>query len=150
MRRLVKLVSMLSVASLFLAPTALAGHGSSSPNGSHEDQATGEVTCGEGGNDVGPLGKLYVNERGVEFCSDDDQGVVPGDHAADGRIIVTDDQGGYVAADGDPSNSEETDGWIRLDGDGFKACSTSGDPEPEDNTGDSTAESCEAEVTTVP
>lgn len=45
--------------------------------------------------------------NGVEVCADDASGL-----PADGRVIVTNEQGGYVAADGDASNGAPLDGYL--------------------------------------
>lgn len=159
-------VAVTAMLGMAFGGVAFAAHGSTGPSGSHECSADNDdcddqidedpvdeidndgdgavdedppgdaadnpgehhVTCGEG-QDVGGLVTVYAAENGVEACND--SGDLP-----QGRIILTSDQGGYAAADGDPSNGAEgPDGWIRIDSDGtVSSC---------DGDGDSTAKSCE-------
>jgi hypothetical protein len=87
------------------------------PSGSHEEDGSppawdNQVTCGSGTRT--PAGVIYAGSNGAEVCNDG--GVVP----LQGRLIVTTDQGGYIAADGDGDNPAQGAGWVRVDGGGVR------------------------------
>lgn len=82
------------------------------PSGSTEQE--NQVDCNEeSSTDVGGVVYVYAAENGVETCGDDTSSF-----PLDGRVIVTSDQGGYIAADGDASNSAPLDGYVRVDSNG--------------------------------
>lgn len=92
-----------------------------------------QVACGSG-TDVAGV-SVYAGPNGVEACNDD------ADLPAQGRIIATTDDGGYVAADGDADNPTEAQGWIRVDQSGVRCGDTAGNldsthPGPEDGQDD--------------
>lgn len=128
------LVGLVSALMLVVGGTALAD----GPSGSTEDG--NQVDCSEeSSTDVGGVFYVYAAENGVEVCGDDTSSF-----PADGRVIVTSDQGGYVAADGDASNSDPLDGYIRVDGNGVHC----GDENNQDSTATdqsgNTIEDCDA------
>ncbi len=86
------------------------------PSGSDEKRNDNNVSsCGTGAPAV--VGHLYVAANGAELCNDG-SGALP----AQGRIIATSDQGGYVTADGDRDNPAGVDGFVRIDADGEVHC----------------------------
>lgn len=106
--RLTLLVAAAAVVALGAASPAMAD----GPSGSHEENQT--LTCA-------PDSNVYAGDDGIEICNDDDATPVQG------RIIVTSDQGGYIAVDGDSSSGQVLGGYVRIDGNGLH-CS-SGDQE---------------------
>lgn len=117
---------------LFIAVTAALGLAlggvafADGPSGStehHEDEEgndvfTNDVECD--GGEATPVGHVYAADNGVEVCNDGQGGEVT---PVQGRIIVTNEDGGYIAADGDKDNVFAGDdtftGYIRIDGDGI-------------------------------
>ena len=110
MRKLIVLAGLLAIT---ITPAFADG-----PSGSHEEDGStptwdNQVTCGSGtATPTGPV--LYAGTNGVEVCNDG--GPVP----IQGRAIVTTEQGGYVAADGDNSNPAQSAGWVRVDSNGVR------------------------------
>jgi len=111
------------------------------PSGSREENADGtfdnDVQCGSGtATPVG--GVVYAGPNGAEVCNDG--GTIP----IQGRIIVTTDQGGYVAVDGDRDNpgAEQTKGWIRVDGSGVRCGDDAGRRDSTHPGSEDTAEDC--------
>jgi hypothetical protein len=91
-----------------------------------DDPGENQVDCNEStSEDVGGAFFLYAGANGVEACADDSSQV-----PVDGRIILTNDQGGYASADGDASNDPSAQGYARIDGDGVHC----GDLTNEDST----------------
>jgi hypothetical protein len=122
---------------LGLAAGPAFGHG---PSGSHEEDGSpaawdNQVTCGAGTST--PVGVVYAGQNGAEVCNDG-RGAVP----VQGRIIVTSDQGGYVAADGDADNAPEAQGWIRVDGNGVRCGDEAGRRDATHPTSADTMEDC--------
>lgn len=103
------------------------------PSGSsehHENEEgdtvfTNDVQCD--GGEATPVGNVYVGDNGVEVCNEGDEEV----SVVQGRVIVTSDDGGYIAADGDKDNVFEGDdtltGYARINSDGTVQCSGEGD-----------------------
>lgn len=105
------------------------------PGDALDDPAENQVDCNEQtSQDAGGLAFVYAGGNGAEVCADD-----ASEAPADGRLIVTSDDGGYVGADGDNTNSEPANGYARLDqsgphcGDETNQDSTAAQT---DNTGD--------------
>lgn len=119
-RFLLTLLGLVSALTLVVGGTALAD----GPSGSTEEG--NEVDCNEDSStDVGGVFYVYAAENGVETCGDDTSSL-----PLDGRVIVTSDQGGYIAADGDASNSAPLDGYVRVDASGVHC----GDENNQDST----------------
>ncbi|HEX9713894.1 MAG TPA: hypothetical protein VGB52_15235 [Actinomycetota bacterium] len=93
------------------------------------------VTCGDG-QDAG-VGRIYAGANGVEVCNDG-SGALP----LHGRIIVTSDDGGYVAADGDRDNAPEAQGWARVDGSGLRCGADDGSLDATHPGDGDTADNC--------
>lgn len=118
------------VLAMALALSGIAGAAlADGPSGSHEedlvcDPTTGvcttqwdnQVTCGTGTDVAGA--NVYAGSNGIEVCNDN------ADLPMQGRVIVTSDDGGYIAADGDADNAPEAQGWLRIDQGGIRC----GDP----------------------
>lgn len=126
---------LLAVGVIILAAAPAVAHG---PSGSHEEDGSppvwdNQVTCGSG--TATPVGVVYAQSNGVEVCNDG-TGAVP----LQGRIIVTNEQGGYVAADGDADNPGQGQGWIRVDGGGVRCGDDAG---PRDATHPTAADGME-------
>jgi hypothetical protein len=83
------------------------------PGGNASDHPRkNQVDCAEGSStDVGGLFFLYAGTNGAEACADDGSSL-----PIDGRAVVTTEQGGYAAVDGDNSNPEPANGYVRVDG----------------------------------
>jgi hypothetical protein len=92
------------------------------PGDALDDPGENQVACADG-QDVNGI-KVYADSGGAEACSD------ASETGPEGRIIVSSDQGGYVAADGDADNPEPANGYARLDSDGLHC----GDESNEDST----------------
>jgi len=106
------------------------------PGDAADDPGENQVDCNEAtSTDVGGLAYVYAGANGVETCAD--AGQLP----VDGRIFVTSDDGGYVAADGDADNPAPANGYARLDPGGVHC----GDETNQDSTADqstNTPEDC--------
>lgn len=113
MRKLA-LTGLLTALVIALAAPAFA-HG---PSGSREHKGrtyTNKVKCRKG-TSTPVVGVVYAGTNGAEVCNDG-RAVIP----LRGRIIVTTQQGGYVAVDGDKRNDPaQAQGWIRIDGKGVR------------------------------
>jgi hypothetical protein len=92
------------------------------PGDAADDPEENQAVCADG-QDVNGI-KVYADSGGAEACSD------ASETGPEGRIIVSSDQGGYVAADGDADNPEPANGYARLDSDGLHC----GDESNEDST----------------
>jgi hypothetical protein len=107
------------------------------PSGSHEEDGTtwdNQVTCGSGVNT--PVATVYAGTNGVEVCND--SGPLP----IQGRAIVTTEQGGYAAADGDSSNPGQAAGWVRVDRSGVRCGDDSGRRDATHPTSVDTVQDC--------
>lgn len=81
------------------------------PGDAADDPGENQVDCNEQtSQNVGGVAFVYAGSNGAELCADDGSQV-----PLDGRFIVTNEQGGYVAADGDNSNPPPANGYLRLD-----------------------------------
>lgn len=84
--RLLKALSVLFALGLLAAPAAFASHGSSSPNGSHEDPDSGEETYvaadGDPSNSEQTDGWIRVDGGGFAACSAQDASDDKGDSTA--------------------------------------------------------------------
>jgi hypothetical protein len=132
MRKLALVASLLFL--LSAAPAFADG-----PSGSREENADGtfdnQVTCGSGtATPVG--GVVYAGANGAEVCNDG--GTIP----IHGRIIVTTDQGGYVAVDGDGDNPGQAAGWVRADGSGVRCGDDAGRRDATHPGAEDTVEDC--------
>lgn len=102
-----------------------------------DDPGENHVTCSDSSQDVGGIAHLSVGESGVEGCADDSSAL-----PIDGRAIVTTDQGGYAAIDGDNSNPGTSNGYARLDQSGPHCGNTANQDATQADQGGNTAADC--------
>jgi hypothetical protein len=107
-----------------------------------DDSGENQVACADG-QDVNGI-KVYGDESGAEVCSD------ASETGPEGRIIVSGDQGGYVAADGDNTNPEPVNGYARLDSDGLHCGDDSNQDSTQSDQSQNTQEDCQPEESPAP
>lgn len=93
------------------------------PSGSTETD--NQVDCNESTSEDVAGAQVHASEAGVEVCN---EGASP--VPVEGRAIVTPEQGGYAAIDGDDTNPEPSNGYARVDADGVHC----GDETNQDST----------------
>ena len=136
------LVAGLVAGSMAISGAALADgpSGSDEPTDPDTGAQTNEVQCGAG-TEVQDGITVYAGANGVETCSDSDASAIQG------RIIVSNENGGYIAIDGDADNAQHDDsltGYIKVSAEG-QGCGPDGGGDASDAGAEASLENCQPE-----
>lgn len=101
------------------------------PGDAANDSGENQVDCNEASSrNIGGVAYVYAGANGAEVCGDGTSSL-----PIDGRAVVSTDQGGYAAADGDGSNTSPINGYARVDRTGLHC----GDENNQDSTASQTS-----------